>query len=154
MISIETPVGLFVMELADDDTVVRTTFRLSQMPEQAQDESDHRYARLVKAYFAGDMQALDAIPRRQSVTPFLTDVYRAMSKIPVGQTLSYAALARAAGHERAVRAAGTACARNNLPLLVPCHRVVRSDNSIGNYAFGAHIKQWLLDHEAGARVAV
>jgi methylated-DNA-[protein]-cysteine S-methyltransferase len=73
-----------------------------------------------------------------------------LREIGYGQTESYAAVAAAAGSPAAVRAAGTACARNPLPVVVPCHRVVRSDGSIGQYAGGADAKRTLLDLEAAA----
>lgn len=149
MIYIDTPVGTLVMDVAEDGAVTYASFEKLQADAGNNTSENHSYAKLVHAYFDGDLTALDAIPRRQEVGPFLTDIYRAMSEIPAGQTLSYAKLAAAAGHPLAVRAAGTACARNQLPLLVPCHRVIRSDGSLGNYGYGTNIKQWLLDHEAG-----
>jgi methylated-DNA-[protein]-cysteine S-methyltransferase len=69
--------------------------------------------------------------------------------IAYGATESYAAVAAAAGSPAAVRAVGTACATNPLPLVVPCHRVVRSDGSSGQYVGGAEVKQVLLTMEAG-----
>ena len=68
--------------------------------------------------------------------------------IPYGATESYAAVARAAGSPNAVRAAGSACATNPVPLVVPCHRVVRSDGSIGQYRGGVAAKRRLLALEA------
>ena len=73
-----------------------------------------------------------------------------MVAIPYGETRTYTELARGAGNERAVRAAGSACARNPIPLVVPCHRVLRSDGSLGGYAGGLPMKEGLLELE-GAR---
>ncbi len=70
--------------------------------------------------------------------------------IAYGTTASYAAIATAAGSPKAVRAVGTACATNPLPVVVPCHRVVRSDGTLGRYAGGAEAKRTLLTLEAGA----
>jgi methylated-DNA-[protein]-cysteine S-methyltransferase len=70
--------------------------------------------------------------------------------IAYGRTESYAEVATAAGNPRAVRAVGTACATNPLPLLLPCHRVVRSDGSYGGYLGGTEAKRFLLSLEAGA----
>jgi methylated-DNA-[protein]-cysteine S-methyltransferase len=67
-----------------------------------------------------------------------------------GQTASYGAVARLAGNPRAIRAVGTACATNPLPVVVPCHRVVRSDGSIGGYLGGLDAKRTLLTLEASA----
>jgi methylated-DNA-[protein]-cysteine S-methyltransferase len=71
-----------------------------------------------------------------------------LSDITYGHTASYAAVAAAAGSPRAVRAVGTACATNPLPVVVPCHRVVRSDGSFGRYLGGPAAKRLLLDLEA------
>jgi methylated-DNA-[protein]-cysteine S-methyltransferase len=71
-----------------------------------------------------------------------------LPRIGYGQTSSYAAIASAAGNPKAVRAVGTACATNPLPVVVPCHRVVRSDGSIGGYVGGIDAKKTLLSLEA------
>ena len=70
-----------------------------------------------------------------------------MLKVPHGQTWTYTELARRAGKPNAVRAAASACARNPVGLLVPCHRIVRQDGSLGGYYWGLEKKQFLLDHE-------
>jgi len=77
-----------------------------------------------------------------------------MREIPAGQTWSYRDVAAKAGKPDAVRAAGTACGRNRVAPFVPCHRVVRSDGSLGGYGFGLDVKRWLLGHEAGERPLV
>lgn len=99
-------------------------------------------------YFAGTRRTFDVALDLHTDTPFLADVLTAMQHIPYGQRWSYVELAREAGHPGAVRATGSACRRNPLPLVIPCHRVVRSDGSIGNYAGGTEAKRWLLDLEA------
>ncbi len=71
-----------------------------------------------------------------------------IATIPYGETRTYTDLARDAGNERAVRAAGSACSRNPIPLVVPCHRVLRSDGSLGGYAGGLEMKRQLLEMEA------
>lgn len=97
-------------------------------------------------YFAGTRTAFTVpIPRADST--FRTRAWAALERIPYGQTWSYAQLADAAGSPRAVRAAGTACATNPLPLIVPCHRIVRTDGALGNYLGGPDAKRWLLAHE-------
>ncbi|WP_434800380.1 methylated-DNA--[protein]-cysteine S-methyltransferase [Corynebacterium aquatimens] len=68
--------------------------------------------------------------------------------MPYGETATYSQLAALAGNPRAVRAAGTACATNPLPIVVPCHRVVRADGTVGNYAGGPAMKRFLLELEA------
>jgi methylated-DNA-[protein]-cysteine S-methyltransferase len=81
---------------------------------------------------------------------FRRDVLEATARIPYGQTGTYTAVATAAGSAKAVRAAGTALAKNPIPIVVPCHRVLRSDGALGNYRGGAEAKAQLLDLE-GAR---
>lgn len=111
---------------------------------------DHSYEAFVQAYYDGDTTALDAIPRAQNGSDFQKRVWRAISNIPYGKTISYKELASAAGNSGAVRAAGTACGLNRLILLVPCHRVLKSDGSIGNYLYGPKIKTSLLRSEQAA----
>ena len=101
----------------------------------------------VVAYSAGDLAALGAVAAEQDGGPFFQDVWRAMRDIPAGTTISYAQLAARAGRPRAIRAAGTACARNLLAPFVPCHRVLRSGGAIGGYAYGLAVKDALLAHE-------
>lgn len=78
---------------------------------------------------------------------FQQDVLNATARIPVGETRPYGWVARESDHPGAVRAVGTALGRNPIPLIIPCHRVVRSDGSLGNYAFGAPMKAALLEAE-------
>lgn len=101
----------------------------------------------VARYAEGDTTALDRVPVRQPGGAFFQDVWRAMREVPPGTTVSYAALARAAGRPAAVRAAGSACARNLVAPFVPCHRIVRTDGSAGGYAYGLDTKRLLLAHE-------
>lgn len=82
-------------------------------------------------------------------TPFQIAVWKACMQIPFGQTRSYRELAAMAGYPRAVRAVGTALSKNPLPLIVPCHRVIRSDGSSGAFTGGADLKIALINHEKG-----
>ena len=80
-------------------------------------------------------------------TAFQQAVWRELSRIPSGETLSYAALAARAGNPNAVRAVGSACGANPVAVLVPCHRAVRADGGLGGYAWGLQIKEKLLERE-------
>jgi AraC family transcriptional regulator of adaptative response/methylated-DNA-[protein]-cysteine methyltransferase len=82
-------------------------------------------------------------------TAFQEAVWRELSRIPPGESLSYAALAAKAGKPGAARAAGTACGQNRIAVLIPCHRARRGDGSPGGYAYGLHRKAALLEREAG-----
>ena len=81
---------------------------------------------------------------------FRSAILHRLPEIGYGHTASYAAVARLAGHPRAIRAVGTACATNPLPVVVPCHRVVRSDGGMGGYLGGVEAKRTLLSLEAAA----
>jgi methylated-DNA-[protein]-cysteine S-methyltransferase len=105
-------------------------------------------AREIDEYFAGQRREFD-LPLDFSLSKgFRRSVLSHLTDIGYGHTASYAAVAAAAGHPRAVRAVGTACATNPLPVVVPCHRVVRSDGSSGGYRGGPVAKQALLALEA------
>jgi methylated-DNA-[protein]-cysteine S-methyltransferase len=101
-------------------------------------------------YFAGRRRAFDLPLDLRLARGFRRIVLDHLPDIGYGHTASYAAVAAAAGHPGAVRAVGSACARNPLPLVVPCHRVVKSDGSIGQYAGGVAAKERLLALEAAA----
>ena len=102
---------------------------------------------LVSDYFDGDLRALDGIKVDQEGEKFSQSAWRVMRKVSPGKTISYADLAKRAGSDYAVRAAGSACARNLIALVVPCHRIVKTGGALGNYAYGLRYKEWLLKHE-------
>ena len=108
-------------------------------------------ARQLDDYFAGRRQRFDVPLDWRLSTGFRSTVLHHLAiDVDYGHTASYAALAALAGNPKAVRAVGTACATNPLPVVVPCHRVVRSDGAIGNYAGGVEAKRTLLELEAVA----
>jgi methylated-DNA-[protein]-cysteine S-methyltransferase len=98
------------------------------------------------AYFAGESGEFRS-PIAFVGTEFQKRVWHALRKIPRGQTMSYAELARQIGSPRAVRAVGAAVGKNPVSVIVPCHRVVGSNGSLTGFAGGVERKQWLLDHE-------
>ena len=102
---------------------------------------------LISDYFAGDISALNSIQVRQPGAHFSQAAWKAMKKVKPGTVISYADLAERAGSPAAVRAAGSACAKNAIVLVVPCHRIVKTGGSLGNYAYGLNKKEWLLRHE-------
>jgi len=103
---------------------------------------------LINDYFDGDLSALNAIKVRQPGAPFSQAAWKAMRRVKAGKTMSYADLADRAGSPAAVRAAGSACAKNAIVLVVPCHRIVKTGGALGNYAYGLNKKEWLLRFEA------
>jgi methylated-DNA-[protein]-cysteine S-methyltransferase len=104
-------------------------------------------ATALRDYFAGDVGALDRVDVSQPGGAFHTAVWKEMRAVAPGTTVSYSELAVRSGAPRAVRAAASACARNAICLFVPCHRVVRSDGSLGGYYYGLATKRRLLEHE-------
>lgn len=98
-------------------------------------------------YFDGNLQVLSSVKNTVSGTPFQQLVWRALQQIPVGSTWSYAQLAHYVGRPKAVRAVGSANGANPLSILIPCHRVIGSNQGLGGYAGGLFRKQWLLEHE-------
>jgi methylated-DNA-[protein]-cysteine S-methyltransferase len=105
-------------------------------------------ARQMEEYFAGRRTRFDVPLDWRLSKGFRRQVLARLPDIGYGRTESYAQVAVATGNPRAVRAVGTACATNPLPVVVPCHRVVRSDGSLGGYAGGADAKHALLTLEA------
>ena len=150
-----TPAGLVrvAFGVQDHDAVLATLAqhvspRVLEAPGRLDD-----VARELDEYFAGRRTGFDVPLDLQLLRGFRRDVVLHLPDIAYGRTASYAQVAGLAGSPRAVRAVGTACALNPLPVVLPCHRVVRSDGSPGQYAGGAQAKLALLDLEARVTVA-
>lgn len=99
------------------------------------------------AYFEGTLTHF-TFPMAQSGTDFQQRVWAQLQTIGFGKTINYNQLAIQLGDAKCIRAAGTANGRNNIAIVVPCHRVIGSDGSLTGYAGGLWRKQWLLEHEA------
>jgi methylated-DNA-[protein]-cysteine S-methyltransferase len=99
------------------------------------------------AYFAGDLDALGAVPVRTGGTEFQRAVWSGLRAIPAGRAWSYAELAAFLGRPRAVRAVGAANGSNPVGVIVPCHRVIGADRALTGYGGGIERKRWLLRHE-------
>src|SRR5882672_201238 len=98
--------------------------------------------RRLRAYFEGDLLALDAIAVDPEGTPFQRRVWEELRRIPPGRTMSYGALARAIGRPAAVRAVGAANGRNPIAIVVPCHRVIGTDGGLTGYGGELWRKEW------------
>lgn len=155
--NLKTPIGVLSL-IAEENIVIAAGFygidnlvsRLGSedVGQQIKKSSKiHIISDLVSDYFEGDINSLNGIKVRQPGAKFSQDVWKVLRKIPAGKTLSYAELAKRAGSEAAIRAAGTACGNNLIAPIVPCHRIVKSGGAIGNYGYGVKIKEWLLRHE-------
>ena len=105
-----------------------------------------RWVRAVVRHLSGQSTRLD-LPLDVRATAFQWRVWEALRAIPYGETRSYREVARIVGSPRAARAVGRACATNPVALIIPCHRVVRGDGSLGGYAWGLEVKRSLLERE-------
>ena len=147
-----TPRGLVRVGLPNQDAgellgdlATRVSPRVLEAPARL-DEA----RRELDLYFEGKLTEFDLPLDWRLSKDFRRRVLRAIGRIPYGQTRTYMQMASSAGNERAVRAAGTACGTNPLPLVVPCHRVLRSGGGLGGYAGGPETKAALLHLEGVA----
>ncbi|GAA1605854.1 methylated-DNA--[protein]-cysteine S-methyltransferase [Catellatospora bangladeshensis] len=149
MITIETPAGPFTM--TGDGAAVTAAVFGTELPEgwAAPGEVPEKAVDAVRAYFGGDLAALDAVPVAQHGTAYLEQCWDMLRTLD--GPITYTRLAELTGRPAAVRAAAQGCARNQVALIVPCHRVLRTDGSLGGYRWGLDVKRWLLAHEAAHR---
>jgi methylated-DNA-[protein]-cysteine S-methyltransferase len=160
--TIDTPVGSLLLA-ATDLGLVRVAYSVEGHDAVLQALSDQISPRILLApsrldesvreldeYFEGRRRTFDLQLDWRLSEGFRSTVLHALRSIDYGQTASYAAVAQLAGNPKAVRAVGSACAANPLPVVVPCHRVVRSDGAMGGYLGGVEAKRTLLDLEAAA----
>ena len=104
-------------------------------------------AKILTRYFKDGTDAFDEIPVDPEGTEFQLSVWKALRKIPRGQTRSYGEIARAIGRPKAVRAVGAANGSNPVAIVVPCHRVIGANGTLTGYGGGLEKKEWLLKHE-------
>jgi len=144
-----TPRGLVKVGLPaydPDDTLEDLAARISPRMLEAPAQLDE-VRRQLDLYFKGRLREFDLALDWRLSTGFRRRALRAIDRIPYGQTRSYTQIATSAGNERAVRAAGTACGANPIPIVVPCHRVLRSGGALGGYGGGLPMKEALLELE-------
>jgi methylated-DNA-[protein]-cysteine S-methyltransferase len=98
-------------------------------------------------YHDGDLSAIDDVPVRQRSGEFLVHAWDVLRTVPAGAPVTYTEYAAKSGRPLAVRAAAAACARNAAALFVPCHRVLRTDGTLGGFRWGVEVKRALLAHE-------
>jgi methylated-DNA-[protein]-cysteine S-methyltransferase len=105
-------------------------------------------AEAIVRYHDGELSAVDSVPVRQRSGAFLEHAWEVLRTVPAGAPVTYTEYAAKAGRPAAVRAAASACARNAAALFVPCHRVLRSDGTLGGFRWGVGVKRRLLEHES------
>jgi methylated-DNA-[protein]-cysteine S-methyltransferase len=148
---ITTPAGQLTIVATDEGVVTAAGFgaaagELLSGPARARPDLGD-ISKAVQAYLDGDLTAIDGIPVDQPGGEFMVAAWRALRESRPGEPLTYTELATRAGRPAAVRAAANACARNNVALFVPCHRVLRTDGGLAGYRWGTGVKDWLLRHE-------
>jgi methylated-DNA-[protein]-cysteine S-methyltransferase len=149
---IDTPVGKLMLAGCDDHGLRLIAFQcgkgaMAPKPEWKQSAAPFRAVeRQLREYFQGKRTEFDLLLHPKG-TPFQKAVWKALLKIPYGQTRSYGDIARAVGRPTAVRAVGLANGRNPLPIVVPCHRVIGASGKLVGYGGGLPVKQALLDRE-------
>jgi methylated-DNA-[protein]-cysteine S-methyltransferase len=155
----DTPAGSFTILLAEDETVLASGWTgdpkllASLVHPSLKPQTDPQprpdlgpVTKAVLVYLDGDITAVDDVPVRQRSGVFLEQAWQTLRE--VRHPVTYTEFAALAGRPAAVRAAAQACARNAAALFVPCHRVLRTDGSLGGFRWGLPVKRWLLDHEA------
>lgn len=129
----------------------RVGLALRAVPVPAEsDASADAAATQLDEYFEGDRRTFDLALDWRLVRGFTRAALEAVCEIPYGETAGYGEVAIAAGSPRAARAVGTACANTPFSIVVPVHRVVRADGSLGEYGGRPEVKRWLVDHERAA----
>lgn len=163
MTTVDTPVGPFTI-LASDDNAVRAAgfttdaaelLRLVHPSLRGQPRARPDLGPVtdaVRSYLDGDLAALDDIPVEQHTGgAFLGHAWDTLRTVKPGEPVTYTDFAVLAGRPGAIRAAASACARNAVALIVPCHRVIGTDGTLRGYRWGLDVKKWLLAHEATTR---
>ncbi|MEM8530208.1 MAG: methylated-DNA--[protein]-cysteine S-methyltransferase [Chloroflexota bacterium] len=155
---VETPIGDVIL-VADGESLVFVDFanneeRLQRLLARryrqftlAQHTGVNGFAAQVKRYFDGELQALGSLPVSTGGTSFQQGVWLKLRDIPVGQTMSYGQLAAQVDLPKGARAVGMANGLNPIGIVLPCHRVIGTNQSLTGYAGGVERKRWLLRHE-------
>jgi AraC family transcriptional regulator of adaptative response/methylated-DNA-[protein]-cysteine methyltransferase len=144
MLVAATDKGVCRLSFDEDEAELRRRFPKAELVEGGADFEKLLADVVATVEAPGDFSH---IPLDVKGTAFQEACWKALREIPPGETRSYADIAAAAGNPKAVRAAGSANARNNVAVLIPCHRVIRSDGNLGGYAYGLGIKRELLKRE-------
>ena len=150
---VDSPIGVIELE-AEFNFISRIKFKEGnslQLCKESKQNSESpilvKASKQINEYFNGNRKLFE-IPFKLNLPPFYKKVLLEVKKIKYGETASYRKIARMAGNNKAVRAVGTANAKNPLPIIIPCHRIISSNDNIGGYSGGLDKKLYLLDHES------
>lgn len=141
----QTPIGKIFIS-ADNDCICGISLNRPNCGEKETLLIKKAFSQLSQ-YFEGKRKSFD-LPLKFNGTEFQKKVWNELLKIPYGKTATYKEIAKAAGNEKACRAAGLANNKNKIMIVVPCHRVIGSNGGLTGYAFGINVKKQLLDLEA------
>ncbi|MER7459084.1 methylated-DNA--[protein]-cysteine S-methyltransferase [Micromonospora sp. NPDC126480] len=146
---LDTPIGEFSVA-TDGSAVCGAHFgRVATVDDEPPGDAAARAVAELRAYFAGDLTAFTVPVRIPRGSEFERAVWREMTTIPYGETLTYGEVARRLGDASAARAVGVACNRNPIPVIVPCHRIVGAGGKLVGFGGGLDRKVTLLELEAG-----
>lgn len=146
-----TPRGVLRLDWGVEDAAARAGRLREEFPLWGVDEAPDALETVVaeiREYFRGDRRSFQLSPDLTGLTPFQVEVLEATAEVPFGERVTYGGLARRIDRPNASRAVGNALGRNPVPIVVPCHRVVRSDGTLGGYTAGAGYKEQLLELES------
>ena len=150
---IDSPIGVLKLE-AESDYISKIKFKdsdsLKLCKESRQNDESPiliKASKQINEYFNGTRKVFE-IQFKLNLTPFYNKVLLEVKKIKYGDVVSYGKIARILGNNKAVRAVGTANAKNPIPIIIPCHRVISSNGNLGGYTGGLDIKSFLLKHES------
>jgi methylated-DNA-[protein]-cysteine S-methyltransferase len=157
--TLATPIGPF-SAVVDDGAVIASgwTAELGELmplvhptirPTDVEPGDLGPVAEAITRYHDGDLSAIEDVVVRQRSGVFLEHAWDVLRTIPAGAPVTYTEYAAKSGRPAAVRAAASACARNGAALFVPCHRVLRTDGTLGGFRWGLAAKRWLIAHENG-----
>ncbi|MDR1089767.1 MAG: methylated-DNA--[protein]-cysteine S-methyltransferase [Prevotella sp.] len=144
---LQSPVG--IIEIEENEGCISSVRIVSSVPAGKQETNKvlDMAIQQLNGYFAGERKDFD-LPLSQEGTPFQKKAWDYLSTIPYGQTVSYKQEAQAIGSPKGCRAVGSANGRNNIAIIVPCHRVVNEGKGLGGYAYGLDVKKKLLELES------
>lgn len=145
---LQSPVGILEIEIGEKSVQKLKVSNKKSIHEA--DRSKHEATKQLQEFFAGKRSSFD-LPVDAEGTAFQKAVWSATASIPFGETRTYGDIAKMIGKPKAARAVGQALNKNPVCIVVPCHRVVGSNNRWG-YAYGEKMKKWLLEHEEKYRV--
>lgn len=146
--TVNTPVGFLLVQSTQG---ALTQLKYIDKPHKS-DSSSSKASLLQKTelqlseYFKGEHRKFE-LPINPEGTDFQINVWRALQEIPWGEIRTYSQIAKSIGNPKAVQAVGAANAKNPIPIIIPCHRVIGSDGSLVGYSGGIDKKRWLLEHE-------